>query len=156
MDDSTVPLAGSHGHQHLLGTPSNQVSAQPVTLINVFRPKSGKLGSFLALQTEEARRLSAFAYESGWHGNRIHRTDNEGLVIIVTEFVSASAKEAFAGSELFQDHLRRITPLLEEVISYECALVEAHGVFALPPDRRTSNERRRRAREAPGRREVTS
>lgn len=102
---------------------------QPVTLINTFYPKRGKLDEFLALQVEEARRLGGAAREMGWRGNRIHRSRDRATAVIVTVFESAAAKQRWSESEQFAEHLRCIGPLLDRVESRECDLVAGYGTL---------------------------
>ena len=102
---------------------------RPVTLINTFYPKPGKLDEFLALQVEESRTLGAEAHRHGWRGNRIHRSRDDERVIIVTVFASAAAKRRWAESASFAEHLQRLAPLLERVDSCECDLVAENGML---------------------------
>lgn len=110
------------------GTTSRDQS-QPVTLINTFYPKPGKLDEFVALQVEEARSLGGAARQMGWRGNRIHRSRDGTVAVIVTVFESAAAKQRWTESEQFAEHLRRIGPLLDRVESRECDFVAGYGAL---------------------------
>lgn len=102
---------------------------RPVTLINTFYPKPGKLDEFIALQVEEARGLGGAAREMGWRGNRIHRSRDGMVAVVVTVFESTAAKQRWTESEQFAEHLRRIGPLLDRVESRECDFVAGHGAL---------------------------
>lgn len=100
-----------------------------ITLINTFYPRPGKLDEFLRIQIEESEKLGVLARQQGWRGNRIHRTRDGTAAIIVTVFESAVAKEQWAKSEAFAQHLTRISPLLQQVDSRECDLVATFGAL---------------------------
>jgi heme-degrading monooxygenase HmoA len=98
-----------------------------IVLINTFHTKPGKLDEFLEMQIAETRRLGEAARAMGWRGNRIHRSRDGQMAVIVTMFGSAAAQRRWAESEFFAEHLRRISPLLEQVDSKAFDLVFESG-----------------------------
>ena len=106
---------------------SAESDAKPYTLINTFYPKPDKRDEFLALQLDEIRRLSTWAGNLGWLGNRVYRAKQENRIVIITSFKSKEARQRHADSPEFLEHVERIRPLVERVESVEYVLVSENA-----------------------------
>lgn len=89
----------------------------PLTLINTFYPKPGKLMELAQLQQKETAKLGIEAERHGWLGNEIYRAEDSESLVIVTRFASKADKEAWQQTSAFKAHLELISPLLERVES---------------------------------------
>ncbi|MBD2842109.1 antibiotic biosynthesis monooxygenase family protein [Erythrobacter rubeus] len=84
-----------------------------VTLINIFTPKEGDLQNFVDAQIAEYRRLDGKVDGAIW--NRLHVNRENGTAVNVALFESREKYDAWIDSDLFEEHIAKIKPLLDDV-----------------------------------------
>jgi len=85
--------------------------AGAVLLVNLFTPKPGQEGAFIAAQTAEYLRLRGQV--EGWLGNRLGRSVDGGQLVNVALFDTLANYNSWRESQLFADHLDIIRPFIE-------------------------------------------
>lgn len=99
---------------------------QPYTLVNIFTPVPGELDALVELQLAETAKMRSQASGLGWLGNEVYRAADGSRLVIVTRFASKEAQKAWAQTDAFAAHVRRIGPLLEKVDSIPVELAAKH------------------------------
>lgn len=84
---------------------------KPVTVINRFTIKPGKMDEFIAAQRNFATALAQAP--NGLVGGRMYRGGDGHSAVLVSQFESESAQEAIRQSDTFKQHLSRLQPLVE-------------------------------------------
>lgn len=85
----------------------------PITIINRFAVKPGKMDEFI----ERQRSFGALLRQgpSGFIGGRMYRALDGNTAVLLSQFESAEAQEKLRGQEVFQQHVAGLQPLLESV-----------------------------------------
>ena len=99
----------------------------PYVLINTFTAEVGDVDALVALQLAETAEMDAQATSCGWLGNEVYRSVDGASLIVVTRFQSEEAKEKWAATERFRQHLEALMPLVKNVSSVPVTFVAAHG-----------------------------
>lgn len=84
---------------------------KPVTVINRFVIKPGKIDEFVAAQRNFATALRT--KPSGLIGGRMYRSIDGNSAVLVSQFVSESAQEEIRQSPAFKQHLSVLQPMIE-------------------------------------------
>jgi len=87
-------------------------SMKPVTLINHFLIKLGRLDEFVEAQRRFATSLDD-GPSDGLIGGRMYRGADDRSAVLVSQFESAAALESIRQSEAFKQHLKMLEPLVE-------------------------------------------
>ncbi|MEC5398773.1 NAD(P)H-dependent oxidoreductase [Uliginosibacterium sp. H1] len=91
--------------------PAPAVEAQPVVLVNHFKPKPGKLDEFVALQDAAATLAREIP---GWRGSRLLRDEESGSAVLISSFDDADAhREWMATSVAFAQHRDKVRALID-------------------------------------------
>ena len=127
---------------------------KPVTVINRFVIKPGKMDEFIAAQRDFAAALAK--QPTGLVGGRMYRGVDGHSAVLVSQFESQSAQEDIRQSDGFKQHLSRLQSLVESAAPglYEEAYTTGDSKEArprLPPARRWSDDVDGRLRPAPRR-----
>ncbi|MEG9227241.1 putative quinol monooxygenase [Aeromicrobium sp. Sec7.5] len=102
-------------------------SQGPLVLINTFTAVDGGLDALAAFQVAEMQDMSAAASAHGWLGNEVYRSHDDTSLIVVTRFRSELAKDAWAATERFGQHVEDLEPLVRDVTSVPVTPIAAHG-----------------------------
>jgi quinol monooxygenase YgiN len=84
----------------------------PITLINHFRIKPGRLDEFVETQRRFATRLTD-GPSTGLIGGRLYRGADDHSALLVSQFESMEALESLRQNEEFKQHLKILEPLVE-------------------------------------------
>ena len=84
---------------------------EAVIVINVFTPKPGQMDAFIQTQAEGLAQLRNRI--PGWRGTRLYRALDERTVAAVSTFASADEYHAWMASALFDEHRKKVAPLIE-------------------------------------------
>jgi quinol monooxygenase YgiN len=84
---------------------------KPVTVINRFVIKPGKMDEFIAAQRNFVTALAN--KPDGLVGGRMYRGVDGHSAVLVSQFASESAQEDIRQSDSFKQHLSRLQPLVE-------------------------------------------
>jgi quinol monooxygenase YgiN len=85
---------------------------KPVTLINHFQIKPGRLDEFVEIQRRYATRLGE-GPSAGLIGGRMYRGADNRSAVLMTQFESPEAFDSLRQSEAFKQHLKMLEPLVE-------------------------------------------
>ncbi|MGF1626108.1 MAG: putative quinol monooxygenase [Alphaproteobacteria bacterium] len=96
-----------------MGKPQHEAGAErmPVTVINVFTPRPGRLEDLVAVQ--QAALPGFRGRVPGLLGSRFYRALDGRNAVLVSVFETPDDFQQFRGSDLFAAHRDRISPLLE-------------------------------------------
>lgn len=97
----------------------------PIVVINVFTPKSGQMDAFVATQTEGLAQLRDLI--PGWRGTRLYRALDDRTAAVVSTFSSAEEYQAWMASGLFDEHRKKVAPLIERAGPQLYSLVHEAG-----------------------------
>lgn len=86
--------------------------AKAVVIINVFTPKPGQMDAFVAAQTE-ALQTTLRDQIPGWRGTRMYRALDDSNAALVSTFASIEEYRAWMASALFDQHHKKVAPLVE-------------------------------------------
>jgi quinol monooxygenase YgiN len=94
---------------------------QPVTIINSFVIKPGKMEEFIELQRNFAMRLKLTP--CGLIGGRMYRGSDGKSAVLVSQFESEQAQEELRQSQDFKQHISQLRELIESATPalYEAA-----------------------------------
>ena len=108
----------------------------PYISINTFTAVGGDIDALTAFQIAEMRDMSDEATAYGWLGNEVYRSRDGASLIVVTRFRSAEARESWAQTDRFRQHVDDLAPLIEDVTSVPVTFLAAHGDSPLAGDQR--------------------
>jgi quinol monooxygenase YgiN len=92
-------------------TPPQETLMKPVTVINRFVIKPGKMAEFIDAQRNFATALRS--KPTGLIGGRLYRGVDGSSAVLVSQFESESAQEDIRQSEGFKQHLSRMQQWVE-------------------------------------------
>ena len=83
---------------------------KPVTVINFFSLKPGKIDEFIELQRSFA---AGSTRPNGLIGGRMYRSVDNQSAVLVSQFESKDAQERILQSDAFKQHVNKLRPLIE-------------------------------------------
>lgn len=98
----------------------------PVVVINVFTPKPGQMDAFVAAQSE-ALQTTLRGRIPGWRGTRMYCALDDSTAALVSTFASVEEYRAWMSSDLFDQHRKKVAPLIERAGPQLYRLVHAAG-----------------------------
>lgn len=84
---------------------------KPVTVINFFLIKPGKMNQFIEVQRSFTAALKTKS--AGLIGSRMYRSLDGKSAVRVAQFESARSHEGTRQSDAFEEHLKRVQPYVE-------------------------------------------
>jgi quinol monooxygenase YgiN len=84
---------------------------KPVTIVNSFSIKSGKMDEFIETQRSFTAELKT--KQTGFIGGRMYRSLDGKRAVAVNPWESVSAKDEISQSDAWEDHLKKVRPLVE-------------------------------------------
>ena len=85
---------------------------KPITVINFFTVKAGKLEEFIQIQNTFAKELCKSF--SGLQGGRMYRGLDGKSAVLVSIFESQEAQEEVRKLQIFRDHVGKLQSVLED------------------------------------------
>jgi heme-degrading monooxygenase HmoA len=95
--------------------------------INTFTAVEGGIDALAAFQISEMQDMSDEAAAHGWLGNQVYRSLDGASLVVLTRFRSAVARERWAQTDRFRQHVDDLEPLIQDVTSIPVSFLAAHG-----------------------------
>jgi heme-degrading monooxygenase HmoA len=92
--------------------PMSTQKTEAVAAINIFTPKPGQMDAFVAAQIE-ALQTTLRDRIPGWRGTRMYRALDDSSAALVSTFASVEEYRMWMASELFDQHRKKVAPLIE-------------------------------------------
>ena len=106
---------------------TDRKNQSPYISINTFTAVEGGIDALTAFQITEMQEMSAEATAHGWLGNKVYRSQDQTSLIVLTRFRSPVARENWAQTDRFRQHIEDLEPLIQNVTSIPVTFLAAHG-----------------------------
>ena len=103
----------------------------PAIAINIFTAVAGGIDALIEYQLAEMQAMSTEATACGWLGNEVYLAQDRTRLIVVTRFESLAARERWAATKRFQQHVQALMPLVADITSVPVTFLAAHGEGAI-------------------------